>query len=115
MQRKRGPKSTRAPNALEKRLASWIKQQPCCICHRPGPSIVDHMYGSCHKHNKVLIGMLALLPYCPECDKVKTHGSHRAHFEAFGKTQAEVWLEQLERLPFMMPPEVVESVKDWGR
>jgi hypothetical protein len=73
------------------------------------------MYGSCHKHNKVLIGMLALLPYCPECDAVKTQGSHRAHYEAFGKTQAELWYEQLERLPFLMPPEVVESVKDWGR
>jgi hypothetical protein len=73
------------------------------------------MYGATFKHQKVLIGMLALLPYCPECDSVKTQGSHRAHYEAFGKTQAELWQEQLPNLPFEMPFDVVAAVIDWGR
>lgn len=114
MQR-RATKNTRGPNATEKRLMEWVKAQPCCICHQPGPSIADHMYGSTFRHNKVLIGMLALLPYCPTCDQVKTRGSHRAHLQEFGKTQAQLWLEQLPRLPVMVPPEAVEAIKDWGK
>jgi hypothetical protein len=75
------------------------------------------MYGATFRHQKQLIGMLALLPYCYTCDQVKTKGSHRAHYEAFGKTQAELWFEQLERLPgaIMPPVEVIESIRDWGR
>jgi hypothetical protein len=76
------------------------------------------MYGSTFKHNKVLVGMMALLPYCETCDQVKTQGSHRRHYDTFGWTQAELWLYQLKRLEadgIDIPPEVIEAIRDWGR
>lgn len=114
MQRK-PTKNTRGPNAAEKAFLSWVKIQPCCTCSQPGPSVADHCYGSAFRHNKTLIGMWALLPYCPDCDRVKTQGSHRAHLAAFGKTQAELWMDLIERAPIQPPTDVIEAVQDWGR
>lgn len=110
-------KNTRAPNAAEKRLMDWAKRQPCVICHAPAPSIVDHMYGSTFRHNKVLIGMFAQLSYCQTCDAVKTQGSHRAHKEAFGFTQAELYLIRIQSYPNLdeVPAEVIAAIRSWNR
>ena len=118
MQRKRSP-TTRHPNAAESRFMLWIKEQDCCSCHKPGPSICDHMYGSTFKHNKVLVGHWALLPYCQECDTVKTIHGRKAHNDKFGFTQAELWDMMIteytldEQLP--VPFEVIQAIADWGR
>lgn len=117
MQRKH-TKNTRGPNAKEKRFMAWVKEQPCCICGSPGPSICDHMYGSTKKHNKVLIGMWALLPYCYMCDFVKTHYSRKAHNKKFRKTQAEIFTNEfiLAMPENLKPPvDVILAIKDWGR
>jgi len=79
------------------------------------------MYGSTFKHNKVLIGMTALLPYCFHCDSVKTQGSHSYHFEVFGKTQAELFSDlwpryQVETNQLTFPPiEVIQAIEDYGK
>lgn len=118
MQR-RASKNTRLANSQEKAFMVWTKEQPCCICGAPGPSIVDHMYGSTFKHNKVLIGMWALLPYCFECDKVKTNGSHFAHLKEFACTQADLW--ESSHLDYSIdtgqkaPTEACQAIMDWGR
>jgi hypothetical protein len=114
---RKATKNTRGPSTIERRLLVWVKQQPCCICNAPGPSIADHCYGATMRNKRVLIGMWAILPYCPTCDAVKTRGSHRAHLSAFGKTQADLWLNQLEMLPTTLVPSsaVIEAIRDWGR
>ncbi len=114
MQRK-ATKNTRAANADEKRFMAWVKEQPCCICHTPVPSIVDHMYGATFKHNKVLIGMWALLPYCPTCDEVKTLGSHNKHLEVFGMTQAQIYIKFIINSPIQPHYEVLAAIEGWGR
>ena len=114
MQR-RATKNTRAANAAEKRFLRWVKEQPCCICDNPGPSIADHCEGSTFRHNKILVGMWYLLPYCYHCDQVKTQGSRRAHFNAFGVTQSTLWLDLVLRYPGEVPPEVIQAVASWGR
>lgn len=116
MQRK-ATNNTRGISAAEKRFQSWCKEQPCIICWLPGPSIVDHMYGSTFKHNKILIGMWALLPYCYEHDKTKTLGNHAHHLKEFGFTQAQLWSLLIERYPNReeIPYDVIEAIKSWGR
>lgn len=110
-------KNTRGANAAEKRFMDFCKSEPCIICFQPPPSIVDHMYGSTFRHNKVLIGPWAELPYCPECDEIKTQGSHRTHFKVFGFTQASLWLRFIERYPARdeIPEDVIASIKSWNR
>lgn len=118
MQR-RATKTTRGANADEKRFMAWVKDLRCCVCGAPGPSIVDHMYGATFKHNKVLVGHWSLLPYCQECDTVKTIHGRKAHDEYAGFTQAELWdiqitsytLDQQRPVPF----EVIQAIVDWGR
>lgn len=95
MQRK-PTKTTRGANAEEKRFMAWVKEQPCCCCGMPGPSIVDHAMGATYKHNKVLIGHWYLLPLCYLCDQVKTQGSRRGFREAFGP-MADLWLGVADR------------------
>ena len=118
MQRK-ATKTTRGANADEKRFMAWVKDQPCCVCRRDGPSIVDHMYGATFKHNKVLVGHWALLPYCQEHDQIKTIHGRKAHDEQFGKTQAKLWdniaLKYSLRVCDDMPLIVCLSIEDWGR
>lgn len=117
MQRPATKKSTRAANAQEKKFMKWVKEQPCAICNRQPPSIVDHMYGSAFIHNKVLIGHYALLPLCEIHDAVKTQGSHNAYLNEFGETQAETWVEQLNYVPIELMPslDVINAVMDWNR
>ena len=116
MQRK-ATKNTRAENADEKRFKHWVKNQPCIECGDE-PVIVDHMYGSTMRHNKVLIGMWALLPLCLECDRVKTMGSHNAYREAFGRTQAEAWEALVVNSDWWepaIPRDVFNAIMDWNR
>lgn len=117
MQRK-ATKNTRGPNAGEKRFLAWVKDQPCSICSAAGPSIVDHMYGSAFKHNKVLIGMWALLPYCQQCDAVKTIQGRARHDQTFGKPQAMLFYTQLTCFvpeALQPPDDVINAILDWGR
>lgn len=116
MQRK-ATKNTRAANAAEKRFMAFVKLCDCVSCGMDGPSIVDHMYGATFKHNKVLIGMWALLPYCYLCDEIKTKLGRKAHNRVFGQTQAALYLAFLENTvpAHLMPPEeVVATIIDWG-
>ena len=115
MQRK-ASKKTRLPNAAEKRFMSWVKEQPCIQCGREGV-VVDHMYGSTFRHNRILIGPWALLPLCGECDQVKTNGSHRAYLKHFNETQAKSFVRLLDSCPLsIVPPTlVVLAVIDWGK
>jgi len=117
MKRKAG--QTRGEAAVEKRLMRWTKEQPCCICDNPGPSIVDHMYGSTFRHNKRLIGMIALLPYCQTCDDVKTSGNHNTHLRILGSTQAALWHDHIYRYMRQCDDVIeqadIDAVGDWGR
>lgn len=116
MQRK-ATKTTRGANADEKRFMSFVKESDCIGCGLEGPSIVDHIYGATFKHKKVLVGMWALLPYCELCDSIKTIDGRAAHDSAFSFTQAELFEKFLEDVPTPLrpPPEVIASIKDWGR
>jgi len=122
MQRKRS-RNTREANAAEKRFMKWVKDQDCVACGADGPSIVDHMYGATFKNNKVLIGHWALLPYCTDCDSIKTNGSHTTHLAWFGVSQAdffgglwpEYWAYCGGGLPSPIPQEVIDAIMDWGK
>lgn len=115
MQRK-PTKNTRGINAEEKRFMMWVKDQPCIQCSADHV-IVDHMYGSTFRHNRVLIGMYALLPLCMDCDSIKTHGSHRAYLDEFKETQADSFNRLIEGCPSdLMPPEdVLSAIEGWNR
>lgn len=110
MQRK-ATKNTRTANAAEKRYLLWVKEQPCVICGN-WPVIADHCEGATYKHNKVLIGMWFILPYCQIHDAVKTNGSKRAHLNEFGKTQAELWMEFHTGYNEEIPNDVVNAIGD---
>lgn len=115
MQRKRGKTGVRLANADEKKFAKWCKNHSCIVCGLPAPSIVDHMYGSTFRHNKVLVGHWALLPLCESCDEIKTLGSLRRFEEITGRTQASYWLEMIEEYHKDVPWDVIMAIKDWGR
>jgi hypothetical protein len=83
-------KTTRGPNADEKRFQGWLKEQPCCVTGVSGPSIVHHCEGATFKHNKVLVGHWFCLPLCQEVDDVITHGSRKAFRERYGP-QSDFW------------------------
>lgn len=115
--RRKATKNTRAANKQEKSFLKWVKDQPCIECGDE-PVIVEHCYGSTFKHNKVLIGMWALLPLCETCDSVKTQGSHNAYREAFGRTQAEAWRQLVVNSiewEIKVPEDVFNAILDWGR
>ena len=113
--RRKPTKTTRGPNANERRLRKWVKDQPCCICNDPGPSIVDHMYGSTFKHMKILIGHAALLPYCHDGDMAKTIHGRAEHDRRFRRRQADIWGEFIENSPIQPPEEFRAAILDWGR
>ncbi len=116
MQRK-ATKTTRGTNASEKRFMAWVKDQPCCICGAPGPSIADHLYGSTFKHNKILVGHWALLPYCQEHDQVKTIHGRAEHNKQFGP-QSELFSSMIYSAcptDLAPPTDVRDSIEDWGR
>lgn len=110
-------KNTRGPNAAEKRFMQWIKEQPCCNCGHPGPSIVDHCEGSTFRHMKVLVGHWFLIPLCVLCDKFKTLGNHRAQKKNFKRTNSDLWCGLVQHYPNKdeIPPEVYEAISKWRR
>lgn len=118
MQRK-ATKNTRGRNSLETAYQAWLKEQPCAFCGAPGPSIVDHCEGSTFRHNKQLIGHIFCVSKCPDCDQVKTLGSHAAHVKRFGKTHSEAW--QIQSIKFeqetgkQIPYELTAAIADWRR
>lgn len=91
-------KQSRAANKLERDFMAWVKQQPCCVCNRPGPSIVDHIFGSSKKSyaglERVHIGHIAILSLCEYCDSVKTRGSRREFESRFGR-QLDHWYHMI--------------------
>lgn len=100
MQR-RATKQSPGPTAAEKRFAGDVKAAACIVCGSPGPSIVDHIWGSSKKLyldgiERVSVGHWAILPLCSICDSVKTHGSRKAFEEQFG-SQIELWFMLLNR------------------
>jgi len=115
--RRKPTKNTRGPVAPEVRFMNWCHDQECIICWTPPPIIADHCKGATFRHNKVLIGMWFILPYCYEHDQVKTQGSARRHFKEFGFTQSSLWLRFIERYPnrHEIPDEVIAAIKDWNR
>lgn len=120
MQRK-PTKTTRGPNAEEKRFQAWLKEQPCCVTGKPGPSIVHHCEGATFKHNKVLIGHWFCIPLSQEVDDLITKGSRRAFREEYGP-QSEWWFQvsneyarSLGYASQIIPFEVCHAIMDWGR
>ncbi len=113
MQRKKS-KKTRSENAEEKAFRKWVAEQPCIECG-DYPVIVDHCYGSSFKHNKVLIGMWALLPLCEQCDRVKTFGSHNTYREVFGRTQSQAWESLIDKNNYTVPDDVYLAIHDWNK
>lgn len=114
MRSKRGPNSTRGPNADERRFASLVKERPCCCCQTPGPSIVQHCFGAKFKHNKTLIGHRFIIPLCPVCDSYDTQGSHRAFSDRFGP-QADLWVAETLKYNDDHPQDVTNAIIAWGR
>ena len=115
MQRKPS-KKTRGITVKEKKFMVWVKSQPCIQCFEQSV-IVEHMYGSTFKHNRVLIGMVALLPLCDVCDSVKTNGSHRAYLQHFGETQAQSFTRLMKTCPddIKPSPEEIAAIEEWNR
>ena len=113
MQR-RATKTTRGPNADEKRFQAWCKEQDCAWCGNPGPSIVDHARGATFKHHKTLIGHFFCIPQCIECDTRKT---------IYGKrlgNESEMWVKifdayKSEDMTRTAPFDVSFAIMDWGR
>ena len=111
MQRK-PTKNTRGPNADEKRFQSYVKHSDCCWCGSDAGSIVDHVKGSCFKHNKVLIGPWLVLPNCETCDYKKTiEGKKLGDYAA---KWAKLHFEYCESGLGMAPIEVVKAIDSWG-
>ena len=121
MQRKRNnKKSTRPPVSDEKKFIKLVSEHHCCECGWPAPSIVDHCQGSSFIHNKALIGHWFVLPYCQECDEVKTISGRAAYLKRFGRNQSQAWEQFIENCPTdsparKLPAEVFHAVLDWNR
>lgn len=112
MQR-RVTKTTRGPNAEEKRFQSYVKHSPCCWCGSDAGSIVDHCRGSTWRHLKTLCGHWFCIPQCLNCDTKKTiHGKRNGN-------ESQAWLLQLKEYEAetgrTAPIEVVVAISDWNR
>lgn len=116
--RREASKKSRGISADEKRFQRWVKEQPCCVCHRPGPSIADHVKGSAYKIKykliSILVGHWYVIPLCLQCDTVKTSGSHRAFLKAFNTTQNALWIGLVERYEEPIPEDVIGAIKQDG-
>ena len=88
--KRKSSKTTRGPNAEEKRFQAWCKEQPCAVFGYDGPSIVHHCMGATYKHNKTLIGHWFCLPLSEPADNVVTRESRRVFKQKFGK-QSDIW------------------------
>ena len=117
MQRK-PTKNTRGPNAEEKRFQAWLKEQPCCVTGKPGPSIVHHCEGATFKHNKVLVGHWFCIPLSQEVDDIINHGSRREFREKYN-SQSYFWvlvaIDYAAETGITPPEEVCNAITDWGR
>ena len=117
MQRK-ATKTTRGANADEKRFHAWLKEQPCCVTRKSGPSIVHHCEGATFKHNKVLVGHWFCLPLSQEVDDVITKGSRKRFREVYGP-QSTLWAKVITGYALecckMAPSDVFDAIMDWGR
>ena len=112
MQR-RATKTTRGPNADEKRYQAWCKEHGCAWCVNIGPSIVDHCRGSTFKHNKTLIGHWFCLPQCGACDTQKTiHGKRLGNESDRWCSLIYQYIDDTGAVP---PQDVHNSIMDWGR
>ena len=112
---RRSSQNTRNANAEEKRWHAWLKEQPCCQCHKPGPSIVEHCVGSTFKHQKQLIGHLFCIPLCSWCDSIKTRGGRPRYWKMFGERMCESWKRVIDDSPFEPPPRAAAAIMDWNR
>lgn len=115
---RKATKTTRGPNADEKRFQAWCKHHPCIVTGKSGPSIVHHCEGATFKHNKILVGHWFCIPLCKEVDDVITHGSRKKFREVYG-AQSGYWRKlidnyQVERA-VIPPAEVYFAILDWGR
>lgn len=112
MQR-RATKQSRGANAAERRFIAAVKEMSCICCGRPGPSIVDHIWGSSKKlYNgleRVHVGHYGVLPLCTQCDSVKTRGSRKAFENKHGR-QADLWVQMVERSGLEVPAGVMAAI-----
>lgn len=120
MQRKKSNnRNGRLANADEKRFHAWLKEHECCVCERPGPSIVDHCKGSTFSHNKVQIGHWFCIPKCFDCDTEKTIGGKRMINESEAWMRLNIEYELSPKADAFhlssTPTEVFESIKNWGK
>lgn len=116
MQRK-STRQSRGPDAAEKRWHTWIKEQGiCAACGDDGGVYCHHMYGSSFKINKVMIGHLACIGLCQQCDDIITHGSRRAFTDKFGP-QSELWRKQFEQYPLKheFGDHEIQAIIDYGK
>ena len=114
MQRK-PTKSTRGPNAEEKRFAAYTKESDCIACGAEGPSIVDHVAGATYKHNKVLIGHWFLIPLCVTCDTIKTQGSGKALVKEVNESLSSLWINHSSLYSPLPPVDIITSILDCGK
>ena len=114
MQRKATAR-TRAANAQEKAFMGWVKEQACCVCGNPGPSICDHVEGATFRHNKTLVGHWFLLPLCLEHDNAKTHANKRAFRDLFGSTSLLWGKLACEYGSLKIPDEVINAIEDFNK
>lgn len=95
MQR-RATKQSPGPSKRDRDFIAWVKEQPCCCCNCPAPSIADHVFGSSVKKVidfvRVQCGLYAVIPLCATCDSVKTRGNRRALDELLGVPANIMWL-----------------------
>ena len=107
-------KTTRGPNADEKRFHAITKESDCICCGNPGPSIVDHCMGATFKHNKVIVGHWFVVPLCQSCDDITTHGSRKAFRERFGP-QCDRWVAHVINTKSKPPEDVWCAIVNWAR
>lgn len=109
MQRKPS-KTTRGPNAEEKRFQGFVKNHYCIWCGNEGPSIVDHVKGSTFRHNKTLIGHWFVLPNCQSCDYLKTvEGKKLGDYAAAWESVILNYDQSIK-----VPVAVEAAICDWG-
>lgn len=109
-------KNTRGPNVHEKKFQRWLKEQPCIVSGKAGPSIVHHCEGATFKHNKVLIGHWFCIPLCKRVDDFITFGNRKKFREMF-ETQSSLWNIVYEKYDqaSVIPIEVYCAIIDWGK
>jgi hypothetical protein len=115
--RRKATRQSRAANEAEKAWMRKVKEMPCCVCGMPGPSIVDHIYGSTFRIvlrsslERVLCGHWFVVPHCPDCDEIKTLGSRRTLEERIGARQIAIWIGLVLKHNWPVPAAVMEVAR----